>query len=113
MESRRNIITLVIFVWRVLVVAASQRCNVDLCIAPDMANSSGLYDLQLSSQEYSTTVNGKMQISGKLECQVVYMGACMFSYMDAYITKYPINYFLKTCSASENDYIPKSSISWT
>ena len=70
MENQRNILTFLIFVWRVLVVAGSGRCNTDLCTAPDVANNSGLYALQLSSQEYSTTENGKMQISGKLECLV-------------------------------------------
>ena len=67
MENRRNIISFFILVWRILLVAGSQRCNMDLCTAPDLTNSSELYELQLSSQQYSTTENGKMQLSGKLE----------------------------------------------
>ena len=86
MENRR-IITFLVLVWRVLLTAGSQRCNMDLCTSPDMANSSGLYELQLSSQEYSTTENGKMQISGKLLVCKINVGALHV------VVQYGCNYY--------------------
>ena len=59
-----RLLTVLICIWR-LEAVASQRCSMEVCSAPTEPQTSSFYDLQLSSQEYSTTENGKMQISGE------------------------------------------------